>query len=159
MDMLINQDKSLKNKEEFELASGFQIPEIKYQRLLGLARTALNMWQKTGIQEQVVDTPQNFCMRIKKGSKKFRKILSATNNRTGISTNCLKFAELIDLVIDTTASARLNSLWYYNFLDNGMRTFLFNLHNNQLGINSRVAHFVRNHPNTCTFCDIFFLGF
>ena len=35
-----------------------------------------------------------------------------------------------------------------------MRTFLFKLHNNLLGLNSRVANFVRNHPRTCTFCDI-----
>ena len=35
-----------------------------------------------------------------------------------------------------------------------MRTFLFKLHNNLLGLNTRVAKFVANHPRTCTFCDI-----
>ncbi len=40
------------------------------------------------------------------------------------------------------------------FLDNATRTFLFKLHNNTLGINSRTAHFVRNQSRTCTFCEL-----
>jgi len=35
-----------------------------------------------------------------------------------------------------------------------MHTFLFKLHNNLLGLNTRVANFVENHPRTCTFCDL-----
>ena len=35
-----------------------------------------------------------------------------------------------------------------------MRTFLFKFHQNLLGLNTRVAHFVRNHPRTCTFCSV-----
>lgn len=41
-----------------------------------------------------------------------------------------------------------------NYTTNSMRTFLYKLHHNLLGLNSRVANFVRNHPRTCTFCDI-----
>jgi len=41
-----------------------------------------------------------------------------------------------------------------NFFDNQTKTFIFKLHNNILGITSRVAHFVRGYPHTCTFCDI-----
>ena len=39
-------------------------------------------------------------------------------------------------------------------MSNHTRTFLFKFYNNLLGLNSRVAHFVRGHPRTCTFCDI-----
>lgn len=35
-----------------------------------------------------------------------------------------------------------------------MRSFLFKLHNNTLGLNFRVSHFVRNHPRNCTFCTL-----
>jgi hypothetical protein len=35
-----------------------------------------------------------------------------------------------------------------------MKTFLFKLHNNTLGYNNAVAHFVRNHSPHCTFCDL-----
>jgi hypothetical protein len=33
-------------------------------------------------------------------------------------------------------------------------TFLFKLHNNTLGYNNAVAHFVPGHSPNCTFCDI-----
>ena len=48
----------------------------------------------------------------------------------------------------------MNSAWGHNFFDNSMKTFLFKFHNNLLGTNTRVAHFVRNHSRTCTFCDL-----
>jgi hypothetical protein len=34
------------------------------------------------------------------------------------------------------------------------KTFFFKLHNNTLGYNVAVAHFVRGHSPFCTFCDI-----
>ncbi len=34
-----------------------------------------------------------------------------------------------------------------------MKTFLFKLHNNTLGYNNAVAHFVASHSSCCTFCD------
>jgi hypothetical protein len=34
-----------------------------------------------------------------------------------------------------------------------MKTFLFKLHNNTLGYNVAVAHFVAGHSSCCTFCD------
>ena len=48
----------------------------------------------------------------------------------------------------------LNDLWCKNYFGNSMKSFLFKLHNNILGTNSRVAHFVRGHPSSCTFCDL-----
>ena len=71
-----------------------------------------------------------------------------------VTSNMLKFSECIDSVINSDQSAKLNSLWSLNFFDNSMKVFLFKLHNNILGINSRVSHFVRGHPHTCTFCDL-----
>jgi hypothetical protein len=48
----------------------------------------------------------------------------------------------------------INKLWGLNFLDNATRSFLFKLHNNTLGLNSRVAHFIADHSPICTFCRI-----
>ena len=48
----------------------------------------------------------------------------------------------------------LNSLWGLPFFDNRSKVFFFKLHNNQLGVNSRVAHFVRGHNSNCTFCTL-----
>ncbi len=45
-------------------------------------------------------------------------------------------------------------MWNTSYLSNSLRTFLFKLHNNTLGFNNAVAHFVRGHSPNCTFCDI-----
>ena len=58
------------------------------------------------------------------------------------------------MIINGENSVRLNQLWKNSFLNNATRTFLFKLHNNLLGMNNRVANFVRGHPRTCTFCDL-----
>jgi len=92
-------------------------------------------------------------MRIRRGSKKIRCILNG--GELGIvSPNILKFADLTDIVISAESSRILNQSWSFGYLTNSTKVFVFKLHNNLLGLNSRVAHFVRGHPASCTFCDI-----
>ena len=92
-------------------------------------------------------------MRIKRGSKRVRKILSGKNDEC-ISCNISKYAELTETIIHLENSKILNSSCWYNYFHNSTKTFIFKLHNNLLGMNSRVAHFVRGHQSTCTFCDL-----
>jgi hypothetical protein len=92
-------------------------------------------------------------MRTKKGSSKIRKILRGKPELT-VSPNISKYAELTEIIINNEGSGLLNSCWGFSYLKNDFRTFIFKLHSNILGINSRVAHYVRGHPNTCTFCDL-----
>ena len=146
---LVNSDFSLKTHHEFEALTTIVITGIKFNVLQGLARTAINQFRKQDQNQKRNDSVQNFCMRIKRGSKKYRKILTGTVPDI-ISTNITCFAEIIDQVINLESSKRLNQLWRWNFFDNSPRTFIFKLHNNLLGINTRVAHFVRNH----SFCSL-----
>ncbi len=44
------------------------------------------------------------------------------------------------------------SLWNAQGLTNRSKVFLFKFFNNILGINTRLSHFVPNHPRGCTFC-------
>ena len=118
-----------------------------------MVATAVLKFSKNDPSEQRSDSVQNFCMRIRKGSKKFRKIISEPHI-SSVSNNIKKFSEIIDLTINGENSAKLNSLWTLNFLDNQTKTFTFKFHNNILGLNSRVSHFVRNHSPNCTFCDL-----
>jgi len=148
---LLNPDYGVKTKLEFENISNIRITEIKFNRLQGLVNTAVDKYRKIDNNLKKKDTVKNFCMRIKRGSKKYRKIISGSVPEI-ISTNISRFSDIIDQVIDLEHSVRLNSQWRWNFLDNSTRTFIFKLHNNLLGINTRVAHFVRNHERTCTFC-------
>ncbi len=72
----------------------------------------------------------------------------------GVSSNVQRYAELAEVIIGSENSKRLNAMWKKSGLNNTTRTFIFKLHNNLLGLNSRVANFVRGHPRTCTFCDL-----
>jgi hypothetical protein len=51
-------------------------------------------------------------------------------------------------------SRKVNCLWGYSYFSNDTRTFLFKIYNNTLGLNNRVAHFIRDHSPICTFCRI-----
>ncbi len=67
--------------------------------------------------------------------------------------NINKFAQNMDIIINGTQSAFLNALWTNNFFNNNTKTFFFKLHNNTLGYNNAVSHFVAGHSPCCTFCD------
>jgi hypothetical protein len=45
-------------------------------------------------------------------------------------------------------------LWTNNIFSNQEKTFIFKLHNNTLGYNNAVAHFVRGHSPFCTLCTL-----
>jgi len=153
LNMLINRDYTVIGKPEFEELSGIELSEIKFNKLRGLANAAIQKFKKPDKNDQKCDTVQNFLMRIRKGSKRIRMVMDSPPT-SHVSPNMLKYGELTETIIDANNSGILNSSWNYSFLHNSTRTFIFKLHNAQLGLNSRVAHFVRNHPPTCTFCDI-----
>jgi hypothetical protein len=153
MDQILNPDFSLKSKHEFENISSITLTDLKYTRLQGLARTAVMKYRRVDNNLKKRDSIQNFCMRIKRGSKKFRQIISGIEPEV-ISTNISKYSDIIDHVINLEFSLRLNVQWTFNFLDNSTRTFIFKLHNNLLGTNTRVAHFVRRQSRSCTFCTL-----
>jgi len=153
MDMLVSNNGDFYDRGDFELLSGITISDLKFNKLRGLARTAVAKYKKLENSAKKTDTVQNFLMRIKRGSKRIRKIISDKRDMA-VSSNILKFADLTETVIDADSSALLNTSWTFGYLENSTRTFIFKLHNNLLGLNSRVAHFVRGHPSSCTFCDI-----
>jgi hypothetical protein len=90
---------------------------------------------------------------LKQGSKHIRKVLNPAPSGT-VPHNLLKFAESTEIVIDSEAAILINCLWGKSFFDNGTQTFLFKLHNNKIGTNARLSHFVRNHLRICTFCAL-----
>jgi hypothetical protein len=103
--------------------------------------------------EQTTVDVATFVNRSKRGSKRFRKILTFSINDY-IPHNIVKFRDNVDVVIGLECVKKLNSLWNTNIFSNSTRTFLFKLYNNSLGFNNAVAHFVRNHSPNCTFCDL-----
>ena len=87
------------------------------------------------------------------GRKRYRRILEKKANTT-ITPGIVKLGNNLEVFFSLADSKELNSLWTLSYLDNSTRTFLFKYHNNILGYNNAVAHFVRGHSPNCTFCDL-----
>ena len=105
-------------------------------------------------------TLNDFLMLDRKGSKRFREILTK-NSRMEHEKNLKNlqqvktFARLTGSV--NTEISRLKSMmgaWNNNFLQGKIRIFLFKFYNNILGLNTRVAKFNRETDPSCTFCSI-----
>ncbi len=133
--------------------TGIPMTLLQYQMLKGIVETAMVRYRKHVPTEQSTTDVATFVNRSKKGSKRFRKILTMSCGDY-IPHNNVKFRDNVDAVVGLDVAKKLNSCWTQNIFSNSTRTFLFKLYNNTLGYNNAVAHFVRNHSPNCTFCDI-----
>ena len=123
--------------------------------LRGVTATASARLRKLEPEEQIQTDIAEFMERTPKGSKRFRKIICKNYRKTSeVSANIKIFSENCEFICNLESSHFLNSLWNLSFLDNNTRTFIFKMHNNTLGYNHSVAHFVNNHSPNCTFCDM-----
>ncbi len=96
---------------------------------------------------------ETYINRRKRGSSHLRKLFSHVSQQC-IPHNIRKFADNMDIIISGEQARTLNGLWNSSIYSNIEKTFLFKLHNNTLGYNNMVAHFVRGHSPYCTFCNI-----
>jgi hypothetical protein len=148
---------NLMSKIRVEATLGKEITPEFYQKLKTAYRIATKKYRKEGETTVSIDT---FFNSFKKGSKKFRRVLSGEQNRYrrprgGEVRPIRKFLELIDC--QRPNDVRLKSLffsWDKYFLPSRMKTFKFKYYNNVLGLNARVAHFNNTVSAECTFCNI-----
>jgi hypothetical protein len=133
--------------------TGVPLSVMMIQTLRGVCSVARIKYCKKNLEERKCIDIQTFISRCKRGSKRFRLLMSKNPIRE-TPHNINKFARNMDIIIDGSQSEFLNSLWTVNYFSNSMKTFIFKLHNNTLGYNNAVAHFVRNHSPYCTFCDL-----
>jgi hypothetical protein len=133
--------------------TGIQFTVLQLQTLRSACGVLKERCSKREISEQKHCGIDEFLIRHRKGSGHIRKILSAYAEH-GIPHNINKYSDNMDIVISVPQSKFLNKLWSLNIFTNAEKTFFFKLHNNTLGYNNIVAHFVRGHSPTCTFCDL-----
>jgi hypothetical protein len=135
--------------------TGVPLTVMMIQTLRGVCTVAKRKYSKRELDQRVGVDIRTFLLRSKRGSKRVRQIMSIMALRNFIDTphNINKFANNMDIIINGNQANFLNALWTNNFFDNNMKTFLFKLHNNTLGYNVAVAHFVAGHSSCCTFCD------
>jgi hypothetical protein len=92
-----------------------------------------------------------------KGSRKFRDLMMEAEQKKNVKcplNNYFKIAGLDGGIVNSTpsCSASLNSMWTVYFAQSDFKTFVFKLHHNILGLNSRVHHFNQDRDPSCFFC-------
>jgi hypothetical protein len=150
---VINADETRKTFDEFRERTGILCTVNKFRVLSDACMSLIERNRKNKSYEKTVCDIQTFMCRVKQGSKHIRSALGPDPTGT-VPHNLLKFAESTDIVIGSEAALHINGLWGKSYLDNSTRTFLFSLHNNTIGTNARLSHFVRNHSRICTFCAL-----
>jgi hypothetical protein len=91
---------------------------------------------------------------IKKGSKKFRTVLQKQKN-VKIKFKCpiKNYAKIVEIPDPEQTTARaLNSRWQKSYYGSEIKTFLFKLYHNTLGVNGRVSHYNHEKSPACSFC-------
>jgi hypothetical protein len=133
------------------------LPEEVQERIYKSLRF-VTRFLRADLDPDPVDPPKkvsDIIFKNKKGSKTFRKYLTARVFGEKILNNSSlkKFFESVGLPAPDPASARrINCYWKTSFFPNKFKEFLFKLYNNQIGLNSRIAHFNRLVNPECTFC-------
>ncbi len=147
----ITDDGDIVRYEDFLTRSNIRLREAKYDTI---SRICANCVVQGGIVSTVrpVDVI-SFYNRFRKGSKSFRRIISGPKMDI-IPRNMETFSDCTDTIIGISLSEKINGFWGHSFLNNDVRSFLFKLHGNILGTNSRVSHFIRDHSRVCTFCRL-----
>jgi exonuclease III len=140
------------NHETVVQLIGFHITNEKYDNIRRCFNTiSANIVRPIALGSSV--ELKTFCNRFKRGSKPYRKILTDPVPDE-IPRNISTYAENTQTIIGLEMGRLLNGFWGFTFFSNNMRTFLFKMHTNLLGLNNRVAHFVQDHSPICTFCRI-----
>ena len=143
------------DRTEFQFLTGIQIDYFRYSKLKNCLNGLVNKFYIPGMEPKEL---QIFFNEVKKGSRKYRNILSFTTlkrnyfaslpqvrtykNVTGIST----YSEI-------RARNNLNS-WSNYSLPNRLKVFLFKFYGNILGTGNRVLHVNPNIDPSCFFCSI-----
>jgi hypothetical protein len=142
------------SREEILIRLNIALPQDKYNILKQVYQIALRKYFKVGKDETSIS---EFFRSFKKGSKKFRIIMSGTVSEQTVKTGTQVRTFLRTIKEECPIFARLRSLysnWNVSFLNSSIREFIFKFYNNILGLNSRVAHFNVEVNAGCTYCSI-----
>jgi hypothetical protein len=150
---LFDDENNFLSREQISIISGINFTPLQIFQLRSACRVAKTKFAKKELIEQKSVQVETFLFRRKRGSYHIRGVLSSKPYNC-IPHNIRKFADNLDIVVTGEQSKYLNKLWTDNIFTNAEKVFLFKLHNNTLGFNNVVAHFVRGHTPFCTFCNI-----
>jgi hypothetical protein len=152
-------DGTMKNFQELVRTTGVPFTQVIYLRLIPVCNYALVKYaNKENSNGTSVDIRGYIC-KIKKGSKRFRRVLSQKTNEPKIENMRVVqtfFRFLSVEVPDPAVVGKMHCIWTWQFLSNRIRFFAFQFFNNSLGTKTRIAARYRNGgiilDQRCTFC-------
>jgi hypothetical protein len=152
---LITEEYELLNRNDLNIKLGFNMNFRAYVRLKsGLVNARKNFFE---VHMPVGISLEKYVSKVKKGSKMFRNIL-VHRELKGITTQIKTFAKIIEESVPLNCNALVyNMQWSNTYYSTEIRTFIFKLYNNTLGLNARTAHYNENVNAACMFCSKSFL--
>jgi hypothetical protein len=145
----------IKSLAQINLEFGVDFTLNTYMRLSGALTFFLE--KKENVQPAIPIGISAFLLSFDKGSRKIRKALSALVFKPELEkiNSVVTFHNISNIgnvILSTTRSTI--SFWNFTGIKNTLRDFAYKFLYNQLGLNTRVSHFVQNHSRTCTFCEL-----
>jgi hypothetical protein len=149
-----------KTQQEFA-AMGLPLSANVWFCLSGAIKKAVKKYKKADrLLEEKQEALLHFLKKLKKGSKKIRKVLDAeaiNQSQPDSLRIVVTFAQLTNTTIPNVEYLKKTlSVWNNFCFSNDLREFLFKQRNNILGLGARVAHFDENADERCTFCRILY---
>ena len=130
---------------------------IKHEQHACLVQGWENAKRKFGRNALVQKNISEFLQSFKKGSKKFREILTEGEKHGNVKNlqQCKTYRKLIgcDNILETRLNG-MHKMWTFHFLSARTKDFLFKFYNNLLGTNQRVNKFNKTICPSCTFCSL-----
>jgi hypothetical protein len=139
---------------DFHAITGIPISREHHTNLKAAYTAAKKKYWKEGA---VTMDIEEYMRSFKKGSKKFRQVLSFEAKAYDITklTQVNTLARITNTTVPSENRVRnMHGTWGRYGLNNQLRVYTLKYYNNILGLSNRVAHFVPNTDTRCTFCVI-----
>jgi hypothetical protein len=142
---------AFKSKEQIFLDSGLDLNDEKYSSMSQGFRSAHTRFYTNGQTSKMLS---DFLAGVKKGSKKFRIIIGKSKTAKSPGRDpILSYARIAELPVPVEKiMVSLNIRWTKNYFSSEMKTILFKLYHNCLGLNAWVHHYNPDRDEACTFC-------
>jgi hypothetical protein len=145
--------------QQFLVTTGLPFTQVTYLRLVTAGNFAIEKYAGKAKSNGTSMPLKEYVCRVKKGSKRFRRVLVQSVNTVEIENLRVvrTFFGLLQVPVpDPAVIKKLYGIWTWQFLSNRLRFFVFQFYNNSLGTKTRIAARYRNAGNIldqrCTFC-------
>jgi len=151
---------AIQTKAEIEGVLGFRVTDVEYGKLRDVVRYIRGKYKPVWAMKEKGKTIHEILQGVKKGSSKFRQIISGRGSAKyrsfvfGSIRPINTFWTQMGIEIDTTLVSCGVSLWTIKEANPDFRQFVFKWNQGMIHGNTVISHFGENVDRKCTFCKI-----